>query len=263
MYKDDWLAVCQASVHRMDRDRLMCAMVAPQHQRAGLIVLLAFNLEIATIPEIVSEPMLGQVRLQWWRDMVAGLYAGKTLDNPLAIGLGQVIEGAGLSKDLFDQYLDARAFDLDGAAPATLKALENYAEGTAGTLHELMAQVLGLGALPLQQQDRVRSAVRHGGVAWALSGLLAARAFHRGQGRSYMPADLQEVQQADAVMQAADAHIKQARMARWEVPKSMLPVMLPVTLAAYNLKKLTAKNGPKSGIGKLIGFYAMLLRRRY
>jgi len=235
---------------------MMCAMVAPQGMRASLMALLAFNQEIAMIPELVSEAMLGEIRLQWWRETLDTLYAGGQVNHPVALGLAAAIEKAGLSKSLFDGYLDARAFDLTGDAPASLMALESYAEGTAGTLHELMAEVLGLTALAPDQQKQVRIAARHGGVAWSLSGLLNARTFHSRQGRSYLPSDLEDG--AKAVAQAAGRHINDARSVRKDVPKSMLPVMLPVALADYSLR-----HGYGGGVRRLFGFYWKVLTKRY
>ncbi len=256
MNKDDWLSVCQGMVHRQDRDRLMCAMVAPLDKRRELLALLAFNLEIATIPELVSEAMLGEIRLQWWRQTLDALYGGNRVDHPVALGLAGAIENSGLSKSLFDSYLDARAFDLTGAAPTSLQALESYADGTAGALHELMAEVLGLAALAQEQQGRVRTAIRHGGIAWALTGLLAARAFHLRQGRSYLPVDQEDAEAA--VAEAARRHINEARSARKDVPKSLLPIMLPVALAEYSLRHAHA-----GGARRLFGFYLKVVTGRY
>jgi len=259
MIKDDWLSVCQDMVHRQDRDRLMCAMVAPLDKRRGLLALLAFNLEIAMIPELVSEAMLGEIRLQWWAQTLDDLYVGNRVDHPVALGLADAIENYGLSKSLFEAYLDARAFDLTGAAPASLQALESYADGTAGALHELMAEVLGLAALAPEQQEqqgRVRTAIRHGGMAWALTGLLAARDFHLRQGRSYLPVDLEDAQAV--VAEAARRHIDEARSARKDVPKSLLPIMLPVALAEHSLR-----HAHVGGARRLFGFYLKVVTGRY
>lgn len=263
MNKDEWLSVCREMVHRLDRDRLMCAMVAPVVKRGSLLALLAFNLEIATIPELVSEPMLGEIRLQWWRDTLEAVFAGDRVDHPVALGLAAAIEETGLSKSLFDEYLDARAFDLKGAAPASLMVLESYADGTAGALHELMAESLGVTALVPGRQQQVRAAARHAGVAWALSGLLGARDFHSRQGRSYLPADLEDREKAGAVTEAAHRHINDARRARKEVPKSMQPVMLPVVIAEYYLRHGHGSGAPAPASARLFRFYWKVLTNRY
>jgi NADH dehydrogenase [ubiquinone] 1 alpha subcomplex assembly factor 6 len=261
MNKDQWLSVCHDMVHRLDRDRLMCAMVASSDKREGLVALLAFNLEIATIPELVSEPLLGEIRLQWWRETIARLYDGYSVDHPVALGLAEAIEKAGLSKSLFDGYLDARAFDLQGEPPASMPVLEKYAEDTAGALHTLMAEVLGLANLEPEQRRPVAQAIRHGAVAWALTGLLATVDFHSRGGRSYLPADQEDG--AKALTQAARRHISEARSAHRHVPKSILPAMLPVTLAEQNLKQLLRGGAQRKGMGRLFGFYWKVISGRY
>ncbi len=55
MNEEPWIAICRDLVHRHDRDRLMCSTVAPENCRPALLALLAFNLEIATIAELVGE----------------------------------------------------------------------------------------------------------------------------------------------------------------------------------------------------------------
>ncbi|MBT4932809.1 MAG: squalene/phytoene synthase family protein [Rhodospirillaceae bacterium] len=261
MNKDQWLSVCHDMVHRLDRDRLMCAMVAPPGKRDALVALLAFNLEIATIPELVSEPMLGEIRLQWWRETLTRLYDGNSVDHPVALGLAEAIEKADLSKSLFDRYLDARAFDLNGEPPASMMVMEKYVEDTAGVLHTLMAEVLGLAGLAQDLRPQVGEAVAHGGVAWAMTGLLATVDFHAKRGRSYLPADQEDG--VKALTQAAERHIGKARSARSRVPKSMLPIMLPVGLAEQNLKQLLSGGARRQGISRLFGFYWKVLSGKY
>ena len=252
------------------RDRLMCAMVAPPDRRGALLALLAFNLEIAGIPELVSEPSLGEIRQQWWRDTVTSIYAGSGVNHPVALGLADGINKHRLAKALFDEYFDARAFDLGGHAPESLVELEAYADGMAGALSELMGEVLGLATVAPGTQPLVRTALRHAGAAWALSGILEAIAFHTRQGRSYLPADLPEDEKPVAVAAAARHHIAQARAVRQGVPKLMLPVLLFAFLAEERLRRLE-KTGfdpsrgqhKRPGVGRLFRFYGKVLSRSY
>jgi len=265
MNKDDWLTQCHDRVYRLDRDRLMCATLAPAPEKEALVALLAFNLEIATIPELVSEALLGEMRLQWWRDTLDSLYAGKHVAHPVALGLTDALARYGLSKNLFDDFLEARSFDLQGRPPASMAVLESYVEGTAGALNELMAEVLGIAALSLDVQGDVRAAARHAGIAWALSGIILAQAFHAGQGRSYLPEDGGDNSKVGAVADAARRHIAQARGARKRIPKFLLPVMMPVVLAEHRLGRRQHQAGPMRppGVGRLFRFYAKVLTGRY
>ncbi len=270
MNKDEWVSVCGDMVHRLDRDRMMCTTLAPEGERAALLALLAFNLEIATIPEAVSEPLLGEIRLQWWRETLGSLYEGGAVEHPVAIGLAATIQKYRISRPLFEEFLDARAFDLSPDAPASMKELEQYAKGTAGALNELMGEILGIANLPLDDQGEARRAVRHAGVAWALSGLLGAVAFHSRLGRSYLPTDLKESGRIAAVAGVAHGYIKQARCVHKKMPQSLLPILLPVTLAEYRLKRLARSaydpyetRLQRPGVGRLPSFYWKILTKRY
>ncbi|MBL6933276.1 MAG: squalene/phytoene synthase family protein [Rhodospirillales bacterium] len=265
MNNDDWQSICAETVHRLDRDRLMCTTLAPVEKQAPLLALLAFNMEIATIPELVSETIVGEMRLQWWRDTIEQLYSGKRLDHPVALGLAEAIRDFDLTKSLFDDYMDGRSFDLYGQAPASLEELESYGGKTAGSLNELMGEVL-LADLTKEH----RATVRHAGIAWALSGLLVAAAFHSRLGRSYLPADVEKGEQVAYVAQCAQAHIDKARKADQVIPNALLPVMLPVTLAAHRLGRLARCHQnvgdprlQRPALSRLFGFYWNVLRKRY
>src|SRR4051812_12730884 len=61
---------------RYDRDRYQTGLFAPSDRREALFALYAFNYEVARVRESVTQPMLGQIRLQWWREVIAASYAG-------------------------------------------------------------------------------------------------------------------------------------------------------------------------------------------
>lgn len=177
-------------VRRNDHDRFVTAIFAPASAREHLFALYAFNIEIAKTGEVVSEPLIGQMRLQWWRDTLDRLYSGEDIAHEVARPLGAVILACGLGRAAFDRLIDAREIDLDKVPPADLKALLSYAEGTGAPLAELALQILGQGALthPAAQAASLT------GTAWALTGLLRAVPFHARQRRLYLPADRLEAQ---------------------------------------------------------------------
>lgn len=266
MNKDDWLSICADKAHRFDRERLMCAAVAPQDKRGALAALLAFNIEIATIPDLVTEPLLGEIRLQWWRDTVSALFEGKTLDHPVALGVSDTLKNHNLSHKLFEEFLQARGFDLKKERPDSLSELQTYIDSTAGALHELMAEVLGNGDV----SPEVRKAARLSGAAWGLAGILYANEFFRRKGLSFLPRGENEEKQVRDICDLARASIDQARKTASLLPDYMQPVMLPVYLSERRLKRLRRhgfdlahpglqKNDP----GRLIGFYWKLLTKRY
>src|SRR5947207_6528720 len=78
---------CEALVRAADKDRFLAALFAPADKRGPLFALHAFNHEIASIRDRAREPMPGEIRLQWWRDVLSGERAGEAAANPVAAAL--------------------------------------------------------------------------------------------------------------------------------------------------------------------------------
>jgi NADH dehydrogenase [ubiquinone] 1 alpha subcomplex assembly factor 6 len=180
------LSYAGEQVRLYDHDRFMTAIFAPAAVREHLFALYAFNIELAKVREIVSEPLIGQMRLQWWRDTLDKIYAGETIKHEVARPLGAAITACGISRAAFDPLIDAREFDLDGVPPAGLEAMLTYAEGTGAPLLAIALQITG-GLSPV-----VPEVARLAGMGWALTGLLRAVPFHARQHRLYLPADMLE-----------------------------------------------------------------------
>src|SRR5207302_7126999 len=98
-----------ALVRRHDRDRYQTALFAPAERREALFALYAFNYEIARVREIVTQPMLGQIRLQWWREVLDAAYAGTTpRRHPVVLPLSEAIRDCDLARQAFDRLIDTR-----------------------------------------------------------------------------------------------------------------------------------------------------------
>jgi NADH dehydrogenase [ubiquinone] 1 alpha subcomplex assembly factor 6 len=247
------LSVNAEQVRRLDRDRFATALFAPAERREPLFALYAFNIEVARVRETVSEPLLGRIRLQWWREALDTLYAGNRLAHPVAEGLLPAIPR--LSRPLFDRLLDAREGDLDNEPPADLAGLEAYAEATSATLNGLALAILGVA------NPAAEAAARHLGVAWALTGLLRAVPFHAASGRLYLPAELLAehgvsardvmagrtspglAKVAQAIAERARHHLDAARHHRRQVPREALPGLLTGPLADRYLRALDRSGG--------------------
>lgn len=175
---------CAALVRRVDFDRYLAALFAPAEARERLFALYAFNHEIARVRETVSEPMIGQIRLQWWREALDGIYAGSRRKHAVAEALAAAVAAAPAARADFEALIDAREFDLAGRAPATLAELEAYCDGTSGRLLRLAAALLGA------DPEREQAALADAGVAWALTGLVRAIPFHARARRRYIPDDV-------------------------------------------------------------------------
>src|SRR5260221_1661907 len=172
-------------VRRHDHDRFQTGLFAPARKRNALFALYAFNYEIARVRETVTEPMLGQIRLQWWREVVETAYAGTApRQHVVAIALTEAIREFALTRSELDRLIDSRERDLDPAPPPTLAALEDYAEGSSAPLAILALEVLGERGAP------ARAVARGVGIGYALAGLLRAIPFHAAAGRYYIPVDV-------------------------------------------------------------------------
>ena len=178
------LSFAAEQVRRLDRDRFGTVLFAPAAKREALFALYAFNSEVAQIRELVREPLLGRIRLQWWRDSLEELREGKAVAHPVADALGAVFAAHTLPKEPFERLFSAREQDLEGVPPEDLPALEAYAEGVSGSINILALEILG------EPEQEAVAAVRAAGIAWALTGLLRAVPFHAAAGRVYLPAKL-------------------------------------------------------------------------
>jgi phytoene synthase len=176
------LSYCAEQVRSFDHDRFLTAIFAPAAVREHLFALYAFNIELAKVREVVTEPLIGQMRLQWWRDTLDRLYAGETVAHEVARPLGTAIAAGGIARSAFDPMIDAREFDLEKSPPADLDALLAYAEGTGAPVLAIALQLAGAGA-------GTGEIARLAGRGWALAGLLRAVPFHARRHRLYLPAD--------------------------------------------------------------------------
>ena len=251
-------------VRRHDRDRFQTALFAPSGKREGLFALYAFNYEIARIRETVHEPMLGQIRLQWWREAIDAAYARTPpRRHEVVEPLTAVIRAHGLSRSHFDRLIDSRERDLDASPPATLAALEDYAAGSSAPLIRLALEALGAVA------PEAEVAADEIGIAYALTGLIRAMPMQARTGRLMIPDDVAAEtgldpkdylalrttpalrQAVEIIARTASRHLDLARAMRSSIRKAALPALLPARIAARALHRLErAGFDPFSGVGE-------------
>lgn len=175
-------------MYRQDRERFLSAMTAPPARREALFALYAFNHEISKTAGVVSEPMLGQIRLQWWREAIEECYAGTPRRHAVVNALAEAVQDVKPTRFLFDALIEGREGDLDFQPPNSLAELERYADVTSGCLTELALEIC-LGRERACSDD-LRKAARKVGTAWALVGLMRALPFHMRARRGMLPRDL-------------------------------------------------------------------------
>ena len=233
-----------ASVRAADPDRYFASLFAPAHSRPFLFALYAFNHELARVAETVREPMLGAIKLEWWRETTESAFKGAPRNHDVARGLAALFQSYPLKLPDFEAIIAARAFDASADHFADLAALENYVDATGGGLMRLAATILG-GDPAL---------AREAALAYGLAGLLRSLGFHNARHKLYMPLDLlhavgltpesffelRDDNRVDAVahqvaLRARD-HFLAAR--RGPKPRAALPALLPAALVPVYLKRL-------------------------
>ncbi|TFL17053.1 squalene/phytoene synthase family protein [Jannaschia formosa] len=147
MSLDADLAACAGLLQRGDPDRFRAAMAVPLPLRRSLLPLYAFNLEVARAPWVTQEPLIAEMRLQWWRDALAEIAEGGTVRRhevvtPLAAALDAEAARA------LDGLIEARRADIEKEAPAGREALLAYLDATAGVLLWQAGRLAGSDAEP-------------------------------------------------------------------------------------------------------------------
>lgn len=242
---------CQDIIRTHDKDRYLASLFAPDAVRPQLWALYAFNYEVARIREVTSEPQLGEIRLQWWHDAIAGITRGQGADGPLFSLLQEAIETGRLPRPALFNLLEARRFDLYNDPMPDLATLEGYLGETSSALIQLSAMLL-IGARATDTAE----AAGYAGIAYGIAGLLRAIPVHRARGQCYIPAELLHKHGATvaevlagnstpgvraAVAELADhaqRRLSEARQRSSALPAGALAAFLPVSLADLYLARL-------------------------
>jgi hypothetical protein len=137
------LDACALLVQRGDPDRFAAVMAAPPALRARLWPLYAFNLEVARAPWVTEQPLIAEMRLQFWRDM---LTATSPRAHEVAGPLHALLQDTPALVPLLDSLIEARRHDITREPFTSGTAFDAYIEATSATL--LWAAALSLGAAP-------------------------------------------------------------------------------------------------------------------
>ena len=242
---------CAQLVRDGDHGRYLTALYAQARARPRLFALYALNVELAHVRAAVSEPLLGEIRLTWWRETVDGCYAGTPRAHPVAQALAAAIAATSPPRALFDAMIDGRMLELEAAALGQDQALLDYADLTGDAVQSLAAW-LAAGAEPGPQASAAAAAV---GRAWALVGLVRAIGFLARSGSAMVPDsfwhghDIDPAQlyrgaitvEIQAAAQRLAGHASHAlAAARQACPRpdaALLPALLPAVLAADYLRR--------------------------
>ncbi len=198
-------------VRRADPDRFFCSLFAPPAPRERLLLLYAFNHELARAREAAREPMLALLRLTWWREVVEGVHKKHEIATPL----GQALDAGWFVRDDLLRLIEAREAETEPQI-ADLEAFMKYGRGTAGWLARIAGKVLGVDDL----------AVEDLGTAYGISGILRAAPFLAAAGRCLLPADGTTEAQLISIART---------LLRAKAPKAAKAAVLPAVFARRDL----------------------------
>lgn len=237
-----------AMLRDTDRDRYLACLLSPDDKRGALAALYAFNAELARIRDLVHEPLPGEIRMQYWRDLLEGNAHGSTEANPLAAALLSAVEAHRLPRQTLVNMIEARIFDLYDDPMESRTSLEGYAGETASALIQLAGLILSP-----DEAMKSADAAGHAGVAQAISGMLLLMPLHQRRGQVYIPLEILSATGLDReaflagedkprISAAIEAfaglgrdHLAKARAS--VLPPSVLPAFLPAVLAEPVLMK--------------------------
>lgn len=223
------VAACASLVERGDPERFAAVLAAPVEVRAQLFPLYAFNLEVARAPWVTEEPLIAEMRLQWWRDVVENSASGAARAHEVAEPLHEVIRDFGLPLDVLDRLIAARRWDIGREPFAGFAGLEEYIEATGAGLMWLAARALGA-------PEGAEPAVRNYGWAAGMAAFLRAVPDLEARGRVPLP----EGVAARDVAAVGLKRLKAARAARRDVPKEVAPALLAGWQAGAILRQAVA-----------------------
>jgi phytoene synthase len=213
-------------------------LFAPEDKRDALVALYSFDFEIKRIPFLVSEPMLGEIRLQWWREALNGERAEEARMNPLADAVLETINHYQLPLSGFHHLIDGEAKMLDGAPLIDERELETSYGQRYGAVFQLASMILDHNAA-----RSVADASGHAAMAYGIARDLVS-------GRH-------AVTRADLMM-LAETHLNNARSAIAKLPDALRPAFLPLVVVEPVIK--SAKHLPAEKPIALPSYLAMLWR---
>jgi phytoene synthase len=250
-------AFCAEQVRSHDFDRYAATLFVPQDRRRALLALYAFNVEIVRIREQVSQPLPGEMRMQWWTDMLAGAGHGGVEGNPVAAELLLAIQNHHLPLDPLSLLIDEHQFDLYNDPMPTMAALEGYLNATSSALLVLAARILG------EKSDAIDHLAQHAGLAQGIARVIALLPFDAARRQSFVPQQLLEQHGSgldalfagkqtptlraslDELIAEGRSHVTKATALLPEISPAARPAFLPLALADRDLTRMArADNDP-------------------
>lgn len=250
------------ALRKADRDRYLSTLVLTGDYRDAVAALYAFNADVASVRERVSDPAPGEIRLQWWTDAISGEGHGAVRQNPVADALLDTMLRYSIPAGTLLRLVAARRFDLYDDPMPDLATFEGYAGETVSTLYQLAAMILNDG-----HTIETGDAAGHLGVAHALIGHLRAFGHIAAQGRIMLPWSVFEangVREAEIfartdseglsealsqLTEMAADHLALAEAAIAKLPQRLKPAFASIVLLKTQLRRLGERVQPFAAAG--------------
>ena len=244
-------AFCAGLVRSHDFPRYASTLFLPSVHRRPLLALYAFNVEISRVRDQVSQPLPGEMRMQWWADLLAGQSHGGVEGNPVASELLWAIRMWRLPVEQLSRLIEEHRFDLYNDPMPSLAALEGYVNDTASALFACAARFL---ARPSPAIDHL---ARHAGLAYGLVQVISALPRDAARRQLFVPLQLLERQGSgmeevfagkqtagvraaiDQLVGEAKSHFDTALSLLATVPAGVRPAFLPLALVRRDLKRMS------------------------
>jgi phytoene synthase len=241
---------CAEQVRSHDFTRYASTLFVRPERRRALLALYAFNTEIARIREQVSQPLPGEIRLQWWTDVLAGAGHGGIEGNPVAAELLLAIRTHHLPVERLSRLIDEHQFDLYNDPMPTMAALESYIDDTSSALLALGAQIIA------PPSDEIDHLARHAGLAQGIARAIATLPLDASRRQLFVPLQLLErhgsgMEEAFAGKQTpamraalgeligeARTHLKTALTLLPDIAPEARAVFLPLALVERDLQRM-------------------------
>lgn len=247
-------AFCTELVRAQDFRTYAASLFVPPQARRAWIALAAFHAEVAHVRDHVSQPLPGEIRLQWWRDALTGGGQGRdhgaVEGNPVAAELLRTMAQHDLPVEAFVRLIDAHVFDVYDDPMPDMAALEAHCRDTTAAMYDLRAKVMGVNS------PEIERLAEHAGIAEGLVDVMLALPRHTARRQLYLPGDLMSVhgviseevflQQSSSPLKDALAHLrreantqmKQALLMLEDAPSAARAAFLPLVVIGKTLARL-------------------------
>jgi len=241
---------CAELVRNRDFVRYVSTLFEPPPERRALLALYAFNSEITRVRMQVRQPLPGEVRLQWWTDLLKGVGQGDSEGNPVSRELLQAIRTWKLPIEPLTHLINEHQFDLYNDPMPTKAALEGYITATSSALFSLAAGITG------HESEEIEHLSSHAGLALGLTQVMTSLPFDASRQQLFLPLQLLEShgvttgevfagQQTpglkavlDDLVEEAQRHLQTSLSLLASVPRETRAVFLPLVQAENELRRL-------------------------